>query len=116
MNFVADEGVDAPIVEALRSVGHDVLYIAEIKSGISDDKVLAYANEEDRILITRDKDFGELVYREKKIHSGIILNRLYVFDSLRKAEILKNVIEKYGTELVGAFTVIQPHKVRIKKL
>ncbi len=62
MNFVVDEGVDLQIVKALRKKRHDVLYIAELASGITDDLVLQYANQQDRILITRDKDFGELVY------------------------------------------------------
>lgn len=66
MKFVADEGVDAQIIKALRVKGHDVLYIAEFDSGIADDLVLKYANNQKRILITRDKDFGELVYRDKK--------------------------------------------------
>lgn len=58
MNFVADEGVDGLIVEKLREDGHDVLYIAEQKSGALDEIVLAVANQGDRILMTRDKDFG----------------------------------------------------------
>ena len=77
MRFIADEGVDAQIVAALRKEGHDVLYVIEFDAGASDPDILCNANEEDRILITRDKDFGELVFRLKKVHSGIILNRLY---------------------------------------
>ena len=63
MNFIADEGVDFLIVKKLREDGHDVFYIAEEKRGISDATILNIANQEDRLLITRDKDFGELVYR-----------------------------------------------------
>lgn len=62
MKFVADEGVDAPIVKRLRENGHDAFYIAESDRGISDEEVLEIANAESRILITRDKDFGELVF------------------------------------------------------
>ena len=60
MRLVADEGVDLAIVSSLREEGHDVLYIIEFADGITDDIVLKYANEDDRILMTRDKDFGEL--------------------------------------------------------
>jgi predicted nuclease of predicted toxin-antitoxin system len=116
MNFVADEGVDQQIVIALRENGHDVLYIAELASGINDNMVLQFTNEQNRILMTRDKDFGELVYRDKKVHSGIILNRLYELNSAKKAELVAKTIEEFGEELIGSFTVIQPGKIRIRKL
>jgi predicted nuclease of predicted toxin-antitoxin system len=63
MKFVADEGIDSQIVEKLRNEGHDIYYVAEFKAGTEDEKILEIANTEDRVLITRDKDFGELVYR-----------------------------------------------------
>lgn len=91
MKFIADEGVDAQIVAALRKENHDVLYVMEFDAGASDPEILSFANEEDRILITRDKDFGELVFRLKKIHSGIILNRLYQLDSKSKAALVMEV-------------------------
>lgn len=116
MNFVVDEGVDLQIVVSLRNKGHNVLYIAEISSGITDDLVLIYANEQNRILMTRDKDFGEMVYRDKKVHSGIILNRLFELHSEKKAELIIKIIEEFGEELIGSFTVIQPGKIRIRKL
>jgi predicted nuclease of predicted toxin-antitoxin system len=116
MKFVADEGVDAPIVEMLRSMEHDVLYIAELDTGAGDEKILAFANLENRILLTRDKDFGELVFRLKKVHSGIVLERLYELETDSKVKIVQEVVDKYGEELYGSFTVIQPGKVRIRKL
>ena len=116
MNFVADEGIDLQIVKSLRNNGHDVLYIAELASGITDDLVLQYANEHNRILITRDKDFGDLAYRDKMVHSGIILNRLYELNSEKKAVVVLKVIAEFGTELMGSFVVIQPGKVRIRRL
>lgn len=116
MNFVADEGVNKQIVEKLRNEGHDVLYIAEFDSGANDANILFFADVEHRILLTRDKDFGELVFRLKKIHSGIILERLYELESDLKAGIVSEVINKYGEELYGAFTVIQPGRVRIRRL
>ncbi len=63
MNFVADEGVDNQIVKKLREEGHQVLYIAEMDPGISDDEVLHQANSQNALLITADKDFGELIFR-----------------------------------------------------
>lgn len=116
MNFFADEGVDGQIVARLRNDGHDVLYAAENIAGTDDDEILQLANKDKRILITRDKDFGELAYRDKKVHSGIILNRLYELTSEKKAEIVSKVIKDFEEELIGSFTVIHPGRIRIKKM
>ena len=66
--------------------------------------------------MTSDKDFGDLAYRNKMAHSGIILNRLYELPSLKKAEIVSQVIKQLGDSLIGSFTVIQPGRIRIKKM
>ncbi|HEX5872366.1 MAG TPA: DUF5615 family PIN-like protein [Longimicrobium sp.] len=71
MNFVCDEGVDRSIVVQLRSDGHDVVYIAELSPSIPDDEVLREANERAAVLVTADKDFGELVFRLGKLSTGI---------------------------------------------
>ena len=63
MNLLADEGVDRQIVALLRQAGHDVLYIAELEPGIADQTVFDKANRLNALLITADKDFGELVFR-----------------------------------------------------
>ena len=62
MNFVADESCAGPVIRALREAGHDVIAIAEVAKGVTDDQVLARALDEKRVLITEDHDFGELVY------------------------------------------------------
>lgn len=116
MKFLADEGIEGLIVERFRQEGYDIKYIVEMERGIGDDEVLSIAREEDRILITRDKDFGELVYLLKKLHAGIILNRLAGLPTSKKAEIVLQVIKTYSEELYGSFTVIQPGIVRIKNL
>lgn len=116
MKFLADEGVDNLIVSVLRQEAYDVLYIAEYAPSISDKEVLAIANDQSRILITRDKDFGELIFRFKKVHSGIVLNRLHELNSPEKARIVLEVIKKHETEIERSYTVIQPGKVRIRKL
>jgi predicted nuclease of predicted toxin-antitoxin system len=73
MNLVADEGVDRQIVEQLRLAGHDVVYVAELAPSISDDEVLQQANDRQAILVTIDKDFGELVFRLNRVVAGVIL-------------------------------------------
>ncbi|MBK7870776.1 MAG: DUF5615 family PIN-like protein [Saprospiraceae bacterium] len=63
MNFIADEGLDKTLVMLLRASGHDVFYFAEEAQSTDDETILDFANKENRILLTRDKDFGELIYR-----------------------------------------------------
>ena len=84
MRLVADEGVEREIVEQLRRDGFDVLYVAELDPGISDEQVLSHSNNETVLLITSDKDFGELVFRQKRVHAGVILIRLEGLSGLKK--------------------------------
>jgi predicted nuclease of predicted toxin-antitoxin system len=76
VNLAADEGVDRPVVERLRQDGHDVVYVAELSPSLPDDEVLQQANARGAVLMTADKDFGELVFRQGLVHSGVILLRL----------------------------------------
>lgn len=70
MNLLADEGIDRQVVERLRQDGFEVLYIAEVEPSITDDVVLERANERASLLVTADKDFGELIFREGRLTSG----------------------------------------------
>ncbi|MCI0731880.1 MAG: DUF5615 family PIN-like protein [Chloroflexi bacterium] len=115
MNLLADEGVDRQIVERLRQDGHDVAYIAEIEHSIDDDVILAQANESSALLITADKDFGEMVYRQRLLHGGVILIRLAGLTPATKAGIVAAVIRERELELPDAFSVISPGVVRIRR-
>ena len=115
MNLLADEGVDKPIVDALRNNGFDVVYILETNRGADDEVILAMANTDKRLLLTQDKDFGELVFRLKKIHYRVILIRLEGYTPTSKADIVINMLIKYQDELIRSFTVIQPNAIRIRK-
>jgi len=114
MILVVDEGVDKPIVDLLRSSGFDVHYILETHPGSLDEEILQIANEENRILLTQDKDFGELVYRLQQVHQGVILIRLGTTPAAEKARIINYVLIEYGDKLIKAFTVIQPNAVRVR--
>ena len=114
MNFLADEGVDKQIVSKLREEGHVVNYVAEMDPGISDDVVLSRANRENTVLLTADKDFGELVFRLRRSSSGIVLIRLSGLSPQKKGEIVLNTISKHSQELLGAFSVITHTGIRIR--
>jgi predicted nuclease of predicted toxin-antitoxin system len=116
VNFVADESVDAPIVKRLRQQGHVVWSVAEMTPGITDDVVLAIANREAALLITADKDFGELVFRQQQATHGIILIRLAGLPAQRKAELVTLAVSQHSADLLGAFAVISAGAVRIRSL
>jgi predicted nuclease of predicted toxin-antitoxin system len=102
MNILADEGVDKPIIDRLRSSGFDVKYILEVSPAIDDEAILSQADSEKRILLTQDKDFGELVYRMKFIHYGVILIRLHGYHPQVKAGIVAKVLLQYQEQLQNA--------------
>jgi predicted nuclease of predicted toxin-antitoxin system len=107
--------VERQIVERLRQAGHEVLYIAEMEPGIDDDMILAQANARQALLVTLDKDFGELVYRQGLVHAGVILLRLAGLSPETKASLVAQVMQQRGREMVQAFSVVSPGIVRIRK-
>lgn len=115
MNLLADEGVDRAIVERLRNDGHDVLYVAELSPSITDEEVLQRANDRGALLVTADKDFGELVFRQARAHPGVVLLRLAGLLNATKAEIVAEVCRDRSSELFRAFSVISPGQVRIRR-
>jgi len=116
MKLLADEGVDRPVVLRLRAEGHEVDYIAELAPGITDDEVLARANGADALLLTADKDFGELVFRRGQLHAGVVLLRLFGVPQAIKADIVANSLRTHGAEMMGAFSVITDKSLRIRRL
>lgn len=114
MNLVADESIDRPIVERLRQDGHVVEYVAEFGPGTSDDVVLTRANEKGAPLVTADKDFGELVFRQKRVNAGVVLVRLAGLTSDLKARIVTESVATHGAHLHDRFTVISAAGVRIR--
>ena len=116
MKYLADECCDQGLVEALRQSGNDVLFVLESKPGAIDNDVLALAFDERRILITEDKDFGELVYRLKKPAHGIILIRIGVKNRGEKWPQIKKLLDSYGERCTGRFVVIDENKFRFRPL
>ncbi len=114
MKLVADESVDRQIVERLRRDGHDVLYVSELSPSISDDAVLDQANAIRAVLITADKDFGELVYRRGQIHAGVVLIRLAGAPPEAKAGIVSSAIRDHSAALADAFSVVAHTTVRTR--
>ena len=115
MNLLADESVDRQIVERLRRDGHHVLYVAELDPGIADDIVLERATNANALLVTSDKDFGELIYRQGRLSSGVLLVRLAGLRPENKAATVSAAVERHTAELLGAFTVVSASAIRIRR-
>ncbi|MDQ7779065.1 MAG: DUF5615 family PIN-like protein [Planctomycetota bacterium] len=115
MNFLADECIDRQIVARLRQEGHHVRYVADMAPGTSDGDVLDIANRGTSLLLTTDKDFGELMFRQHRLAHGVMLVRLTGLSSALKAELIESVVSQHGAELQHAFTVITPGAIRIRR-
>lgn len=115
MIFLLDECMSPGVASWLRSHGYDVLCIAEVKRGLSDDVVLQMAINSERILITNDKGFGEKVYRQKKPHRGIILLRLSDRRTPTTISIIEQLLQNYANELSENFVVVTEKTVRFMR-
>jgi predicted nuclease of predicted toxin-antitoxin system len=115
VNFVCDEGVDRAIVQRLRADGHEVVYIAELSPSSPDEQVLRLANDQRAVLVTMDKDFGELVFRLGRLTTGILLVRAPDISTEERATLVAGVVREHGEELSGAFAVVSATKLRIRR-
>jgi len=114
MKLVADESVDFGIINKLRLAGIEVISISEEVSGIADRIVLEIAVDHNCLLLTEDKDFGELTHRLKLLHSGILLIRLSDIERAERLEFVPKIIHKYFVQLQGKFSVLTSKGLRIK--
>ncbi len=115
MRFLADESCDFAVVRALRAAGHDVVAVAEISPAADDSRVVDLAVRQERILLTEDKDFGQLVFANMQASGGVIFIR---FPSSVRAQLPKMVLDlvcEAGDELIGAFAVVQPGRIRMTR-
>lgn len=99
MRLLADENVSAPVVARLRLAGHDVVAVVERAPASCDEDVLLLAQRERRILITEDRDFGELVVRRRRDLVGLVLIELDRLTNANAAERVVSVMSNMGTAL-----------------
>lgn len=115
MKFLLDQNVEGRILTFLSGQGHDATRVGvDYPPGLPDEDVLATAHAEQRILITNDRDFGELIFRHRLPHSGVIYLR-FPLDSTAEQKIanLANLLATRSTDL-GQFLVATPRGVRIR--
>lgn len=113
MKFLADENFPVFSVKLIDNAGHDIRSIRLDSPGIEDDEVLELALKEGKIILTFDKDYGELIFhRGYTPPPGVILFRLISYYPEEPAEILLKLIEQKITKLEKMFTVVRHNKIR----
>ena len=106
MKFITDEDLGVRVPKFLKSLGFDVIAAAQMARGKPDIDILEIANDQNRILITLDKDFGELVFKEKLIHSGVLFLRLRDESVENKKRVLLQELKSHKDHQ-GNFIVIR---------
>lgn len=117
MKFLANENFPVPSIKILRADGIFVKSIIQETPGIDDEKVLDIASKEELIILTFDRDYGELVFR-KKLSSpqGLIYFRLRPSNPEEPAQMLLSLIDRGDVELAKKFTIVEHGRIRQKKL
>jgi predicted nuclease of predicted toxin-antitoxin system len=115
VRFLVDESTGPAVAHWLRDQNHEVFSVYEQQRGMDDDKILAKALAEGRILVTNDKDFGEKIFREQRPHKGIVLLRLGDERASNKIAVLSRLLENHGHRLGGHFVVVTETAVRFAR-
>jgi predicted nuclease of predicted toxin-antitoxin system len=116
MRLLANENLPFAAIQLLRANGYDVLWIRESAPGSADEDVLAVASEEERILLTFDKDFGELAFKSGlPVRCVIILFRISMQSAEYIAQFIVNLIAS-RSDWSGQFSVVEVDRIRMKSL
>ena len=116
MKLVADECVDFGIIRQLRHNGVEVFSILEELASVKDKTVLEVANEKGWLLLTEDRDFGELVFRFMLPNHGVVYVRIQDLDRKIKIARVVSIILNHYDQLLGSFTVITNDKMKIRRI
>ncbi|MBI4451577.1 DUF5615 family PIN-like protein [Candidatus Woesearchaeota archaeon] len=116
LKFLVDESTGSAVATALRRAGYDTISVAEIASGASDETVLDLARAQERILVTNDKDFGELIFRHRQPSAGVILLRLRVDTKQNRSTVVVGVVREFAQSISGHFIIASETEVRLRKL
>jgi predicted nuclease of predicted toxin-antitoxin system len=115
MRFLVDECTGPKVAEWLRQRNHEVFSVFDDAAGMADDDVLKKALDENWILITNDKDFGEKIYRDRNQHKGVVFLRLEDERAASKIAVLEKLLENHAGNLADKFIVVTENKVRFAR-
>jgi len=115
MRFLVDECTGPCVAAWLRNHNHDVFSVFDEARGMDDEGIITKALEDTRILITNDKGFGEKVFRDGRLHRGVILLRLEDERPASKIRVMSHLLRKYSSKIADAFIVATERQVRFAK-
>ncbi len=116
MRILADENIDGPLVQWLRAAGHDVAWLAEVEPGLPDQDVVGRAATQGRIVLTQDRDIGELLFRGTVRAPGAVYLRLRARSAAQLLMRFQSVWPMCETRALGNFLVAGPTRIRVRPL
>ena len=114
MRFLVDESAGASVADHLRAQGHDAVSVAESMPQAEDSAILSTAFSQGRIVVTNDKDFGDLVFRSGQAHAGVLLLRLHDESATNRVRVVEAVLQQASQHLPGNFVVATERHIRIR--
>jgi len=115
LRFLVDVGVGKAIETFLHQEGYDTKAVRDINPRLEDEAIIRIAVSESRMIITMDKDFGELVYHSNMSHCGVLLLRMEDAAGQEKLKVIQNIMRDYAGQIKDSFCVFQSNKFRIRK-
>ncbi len=116
MRFLANENIPVKSSHFLKEQGHNITHIGEDNPSIKDEEVMSIANKEDRIIITFDRDYGNLIFRDGYNAPGVIYLRLQDYTPTSPGEFLQSLINSDQYVFKGYFTVVSETNIRQRKI
>lgn len=115
LKFLIDVSAGRGIEKYLRGEGYDTKAVRDLDPRMADEDIIRIAVSEGRMVVTMDKDFGELVYHYSTRHSGVLLLRLEDETGAEKLRVVRHIMENYSSHLKDCFCVFRNEKLRIRK-
>jgi predicted nuclease of predicted toxin-antitoxin system len=114
MKFLLDVNASGSLTGWLLERGHDVLQVRKVDARMKDDAVLQWAVSEERIIITTDQDFEEMIWRENRQHKGVL--RMENLPRVERLALLEYVLTHHSDDLAaGAIVIASSRKIRVRK-
>jgi len=114
LRFLVDVGVGKQVEKWLKEKGYDVKAVRDINPRAKDIEILKLAIAESRMIITMDKDFGELIYKSGKSHCSVLILRLENATGDTKVKLIERILSKYSNKIWKKFCVFQNGRLRIR--
>ena len=116
LKFLVDVGVSKQVEKYLQEQGYDTKTVRAIDLRMLDRDIVRMAASECRMVITMDKDFGELVYHSAMKHCGVLLLRLEAATGSEKMKVVSDILRNHSDRIKGNFCVFQNNKLRVRKI